>query len=461
MYPMTSMTDDLELLRAYVVNGSETAFRTIVERHLALVYSSALRQVRDPHLADEVTQAVFVILARKAASLDSRAILPSWLFRTTRFASASALRSVRRRQRYEQEAAQMQPTILPTPDASWDEIAPLLDEAIAKLGKADRHAVLLRFFERKEHKEIGRTLGTSENAAKKRVARALDKMRSFFARRGIALSVATLGGTVMAHSVQAIPPALSQSVAAAVAANAPLTTTTLALVTETMKTMFLAKLQTAAYAMVVLLAAGTATFTILNAAEPQTRDSKASTTSDRSTPLGALRDFADALEQSDSVRVRSAIHAQQPEATNLVAALGEAVAAERRFKDAVTGQFGTGATGLMRQVINLNYGQAAFKSGENLDDTVTYTDADHAVVRLPSRSRPEKPHTVQMVRVGGVWKMSEEDAPGSSDGPEQTAAIFRKFVRRIDQTTSEVNQGKYDSAEEAMRALRKNVMSNW
>ena len=118
MYPMTDMTNDFELLRAYVVDGSETAFRTIVQRHLGFVYSSALRQVRDPHLADEVAQAVFVILARKAGSLDSATLLPSWLFRTTRFASGSALRSVRRRQRYQQEAAQMQPTILPTPDAS-------------------------------------------------------------------------------------------------------------------------------------------------------------------------------------------------------------------------------------------------------------------------------------------------------------------------------------------------------
>jgi DNA-directed RNA polymerase specialized sigma24 family protein len=105
IYWVNAMLDDLELLRAYAVNGSDDAFRSILERHVNLVYSAALRQVCDPHLAEQVTQAVFVILARKAGSVRSGTVLVGWLFRTARFVAAGALREQQRRQRSEQEAA--------------------------------------------------------------------------------------------------------------------------------------------------------------------------------------------------------------------------------------------------------------------------------------------------------------------------------------------------------------------
>ena len=184
---MNAMTDDLELLRNYAAQGSDDAFRSVLERHVGLVYWAALRQVRDPHLAQEVTQAVFVVLARKAGSLRTGTVLVGWLFRTTRFVAARALRDEQLRQRREQEAAQMEPCSTAA-DASWDEIAPALDEALAHLGETDRHAVLLRFFEEKEFKEVGHVLGNSEEGARKRVSRALEKLRGFLVRRGIALS---------------------------------------------------------------------------------------------------------------------------------------------------------------------------------------------------------------------------------------------------------------------------------
>src|SRR4051812_13791001 len=102
------MVEDLTLLRVYAAEKSEEAFRTVVDRYVALVYSAALRQTRDPHLAEEVTQAVFIVLARKAGSLRPGTILAGWLFRTTRFVAARAVRGEQRRQRLEQEAAQME-----------------------------------------------------------------------------------------------------------------------------------------------------------------------------------------------------------------------------------------------------------------------------------------------------------------------------------------------------------------
>jgi len=250
------MTDDLTLLRAYAKDGAEDAFQTVVERHLGLVHSAALRQVGDPHLAQEVTQAVFLILARKAASLKPATILAGWLFRTTRFAASQALRAARRRRRYEQEAAQMQPTTTPdAPEVPWEDVAPHLDEAVAGLGDSDRHAILLRFFERKEMKEVGSALGSTEDAAKKRVGRALDKLRHFLGRRGIALSAAALGSALMTNAVQATPTPLYQAIAATVAADGIAATTTLELAIQTMKAMFLTQLQKAAVIAVLLLVA--------------------------------------------------------------------------------------------------------------------------------------------------------------------------------------------------------------
>ena len=248
---MNAMTDDLELLHAYAVDGSEDAFRTVLERYVGLVYSAALRQVRNPDLAQDVTQAVFVILARKAASLRSGTVLAGWLFRTTRFVAARAVRDEQRRQRREQEAALMQSCQSSTaPEASWDELASTLDEALAQLGEADRLAILLRFFEKRELKEVGFVLGRSEDAAKKRVSRALDKLRLFFVRRGVVLSTATFAGVLAENAVQAAPPGVAPSAFAAVTTNSA---TTLALVNATAKAMLLAKLKFAGIVAGILL----------------------------------------------------------------------------------------------------------------------------------------------------------------------------------------------------------------
>jgi RNA polymerase sigma factor (sigma-70 family) len=148
------MTDDMELVREYGRRRSDEVFAALVSRHINLVYSVAIRQVRDPHLAEEVTQAVFVILARKAASLGPKTILSGWLCRTARYAAANALTIQRRRRRREQEAYVQSLCNEPEPDV-WAQIAPLLETAMSHLGEKNHDAVVLRYFDGKDLKEVG------------------------------------------------------------------------------------------------------------------------------------------------------------------------------------------------------------------------------------------------------------------------------------------------------------------
>jgi RNA polymerase sigma factor (sigma-70 family) len=253
--------DDLTLLREYARRNSEEAFAALVSRHVNLVYSVALRQVRDPHLAEEITQAVFIILARKADSLGGKTILPGWLCRTARYASANALTIQRRRQHREQEAYMQSVLNESGPAETWQQIAPLLDGAMEKLGQEDYDALVLRFFEGRNFAEVGAALGASEDAAKMRVNRALEKLRKFFTKRGVSSTTAILAGTISANAVQPAPMALAKSVTAvAIAKGAAASGSTLTLIKGALKIMAWTKAKSAVIACVfVLLVAGIAT----------------------------------------------------------------------------------------------------------------------------------------------------------------------------------------------------------
>jgi RNA polymerase sigma factor (sigma-70 family) len=208
-------TTEVELLQDYMATGSQAAFSALVDRHVDLIYSAAVRQVRSPQLAEEITQTAFVALARHAHQLKPGTPIVAWLYLVVRRAALDALRAESRRRTREQIALEM--NALNSDSSDWPRVEPLLDEAMAALSERDRHVILWRFFEDKSLREIGAALGASEDAAQKRVSRALDRLRAFFSRRGVAVGAASLATTLSAHAVQAAPIGLGLSISSAAA----------------------------------------------------------------------------------------------------------------------------------------------------------------------------------------------------------------------------------------------------
>jgi len=249
--------DDWQLLKSYARDDSQDAFTEIVRRRVNLVHSAALRQVREPELARDVTQLVFANLARRAKSLKPKGTLAGWLYRDASFTSRDILRRERRRVAREQEAVAMQDTGTEiTPD--WPRIQPRLDAALGTLGQTDRDAVLLRFFEQCSLKDVGSALGMEEDAARKRVSRALERLRILLARQGLTTTSAALSVALAAHAVQAAPAGLTAGVVtnSLAAGSAAVTGTTAFMEFFTMTT----KLKATIAAAAVLATVGTPLF---------------------------------------------------------------------------------------------------------------------------------------------------------------------------------------------------------
>src|SRR6266581_860943 len=244
--------DDAGLLWEYASCKSDAAFSALVARHVPLVFSAALRQLQNQSLAEDVTQVVFVILARKASQLPQKTVLAGWLYRTTRHVAAKALRSEQRRRKREQESLQMQSN---EPEAAWEQLAPFLDEAMAELGEVDRGAVLLRYFQNKSLREVGRAFGMSEDTAQKRVSRAIDRLRRLLLKRA-AVPEAALSGLLSSHAAQIAPGYLSATVAATALRKASVSSPVYALLQESIKQAIWPKVAATASA-VMALAVGT------------------------------------------------------------------------------------------------------------------------------------------------------------------------------------------------------------
>ena len=199
------MDDDRQLLRQFVEYNSQEAFAALTKRYLGLVYSVCRRETDNPETAEDVTQAVFLILAKKAPTLRRNVVLSGWLFQTARFAAKNARTQETRRMAYEQKAAEEMEQQASLKDADWAEIEPLLNQSLAALKEGERECVFLRYFQEMSFAETGAALGLTEEAARKRLTRALEKMRRFFGKEGVMIPGAALAVLLSAHAAKAVP----------------------------------------------------------------------------------------------------------------------------------------------------------------------------------------------------------------------------------------------------------------
>ena len=268
------LLEDRLLLQRFVKDNSQEAFAALTARYLNLVYAACRRELADADTAEDVTQAVFLILARKAPRLGRNVVLSGWLFQTARFAAKNAWLREERRRRYEEKAMERHPQAR-TEDAEWSDIEPLLNKSLAALKGKDRDSILLRFFQDASFAEVGASLGLSEEAARKRVTRALGKLKHFFGKEEVYLPSSTLASLLTAHAVQIAPAAcqtgvtkLTASIVAGHASAALAGSSAYQLTEGVLKAMKIAKLKLLTSSIAVVALGGAVSYGMLHGQAP-------------------------------------------------------------------------------------------------------------------------------------------------------------------------------------------------
>ena len=348
---------DSQLLDAWVEARAERAFAELVRRHLDFVFSAAWRMVGDSHLAQDVTQSVFIALAKDAARISNRCVLSGWLHGAVHNIAAQTIRTDARRRAREQEAAAMNELLATESNPTWELIAPHLDGALRELSEPDRDAVLLRYFENKSLREVGQALGTSDDTAQKRVSRAVERLREVFAARGVTAGVGGLMAVVSTNAVQAAPVGLADTISTAAALGA--TTIAGSAAATATKAMAMTTLQKAIVGTALAVAVGTGIYqaretsslrTRLQALEQQQRPLAkqiGQLSSERDEAARSLAGLREALRMStenrdllrlraEAARLRSAIESARQSANDPVAAMVESwIAGLNRIRAAV------------------------------------------------------------------------------------------------------------------------------
>lgn len=451
------MTDanDMDLVHEYSDRNSEPAFAELVRRHINLVHSVALRFTGDPQDAQDVTQAVFLILAQKANCLRAKTILTGWLYQTTRFTAKRFLRTKIRRQLREQKAY-MSSQNDSNSENVWRQLAPLLEEAMTRLSENDRTLVALRYFENKSAAETAALLGVQEWAAHKRAARALEKLRKFFTSHGVNSTATAIAEAISANSIQAAPAALATATTAfALAKGAAVSTSSFTLTKGALKFMAWTNAKTAIVAGAVLLVAGATSGILVLKSKTSTgfsHDPPAANNGndivDRTTPVGDLIVMAKAMDAGDAKAYVESCVFSTPDELRLKASMEEFVGAVARFRQAVSDKFGVEQLRENLRSIPLVFPPEALKNAEvKIEGDSATVDPFKGLAKGGKGGRP-----VEFVKVGGEWKMKGFGFIHVS--PDAMSHIFAHITEALDGTAVEVSQNKYKTAAEAVKTMK-------
>ena len=415
--PESPAPEDHALLAKFAA-GDEDAFTELVGRHIDLVYSAALRQVRDAHTAGDVTSAVFVVLARKASQLSHNVILAAWLHRTTRYAALKALRAQARRKHYEEEAAHMQESLRTEEIAAvWEEVAPLLDDALTQLSSRDHEAVALRFFQNKTYPQIAQLLGGAEDGARKRVDRAVEKLRRLLSQRGVNISGSLLVEMISKNSIRPAPVTLAASLRPLSGASsmASLANETLRAIRWRTWKQVLGSLAALLVASGILLAVTAAT---------------------ASSPRESFRVLKRAGESGDAERWSSFINVTTPEERQLLPLLASNFVAQAEVRRALIQRFG------QREYELSDFPRLLDDAPENeIASAIQTFDGVRSILHF------ERGSDLQFIKSGDVWKF--DFFRTTSEPPEQLRVSLQRNVERLSGATLRLKQNAYPTLRSA------------
>ena len=447
---------DGELLAQYFHEHREECFRALVERHSRMVYGCARRLVSNHAMAQDVAQAVFLLLVRKGSGLKRQPSIAGWLHRSTTLIARDTLKQSRRRGARELEAMNPDHEPQPSQEAStdhgaWVELADSLDACMARLSEPDRNALLLRFFENRRLKEVAISLGLTEDTAQKRVSRSLHRLRKLLVQRGVAIPAATLASLVSAHGAPAIPASthalLLSSGSAATVPSLAVTT----LLKTSLGSILMNQFKTVAIiALVALCAAGGVT---IYARQTRGRLPK-NPVMLAETPLQLLNLLAASAAAHDGTKLGSAVHVIGQDRRQRLDALTRWVDSVGAFDRACRKAFGDTATELALWkdsppvLYRLDFGQ------EGLAEANQQIEGDTAVVNI--QRKPGVWQFIRFEKVDGSWQINEEvvdDVASPND-----AIKFSILAPMLNQITHDVAAGIISSPKEAMERFTPKAM---